>query len=57
MQSATKKTYNKPQIEEIARLDRFISAGEQNKFQDNEKFKLANGMWAYFHTSVNMSKL
>lgn len=51
MQNATKKTYSKPQIEEVARLDRFINAGSAFKYNDNEKYKLPNGMYIYFETS------
>jgi hypothetical protein len=54
MQNPIKKTYSKPQIEEVARLDRFINDGYDEKFNDNTKYKLPNGMFIYFETSFNM---
>lgn len=54
MQNTAKKAYAKPQIEEVARLDRFINAGSNFKYNDSEKYKLMNGMYIYFETSKPM---
>lgn len=57
MQNPIKKTYSTPNIEEVARLDRFINDGSNNKYNDNTKYKLPNGMFIYFETSFNMSMM
>jgi hypothetical protein len=53
MQETAKKAYSKPQIEEVARLDRFIGSGYDQMYNDNKKFEF-NMMFIYFETSVKM---